>query len=188
MTFGRVLHQGWTATDITEEEKVLIRLLQEDLPLVPRPFDELAKKVGLTGDELIERIKKMRQEGKIRKVGAILRHQKAGYGENAMFTWEVPQDQVEEMGKIFSSFPFVTHCYVRPTMPNFPYNVYAMTHAKNPQDMEEFGRQMKEKSGLQSYHALVSQKEYKKSSPVFFGGAHETYPNLVSKFEAAPFA
>lgn len=178
MTFGRVLHQGWTSTDVTDEEKVLIQLLQEDLPLAPRPFDELAKKVGLTGEELIERIKQMRQEGKIRKVGAILRHQKAGYGENAMFTWEVPEDKVEEAGKTFSKFSFVTHCYVRPPMPNFPYNVYAMTHAKSPEELQDFGRQMQEATGFTSFHALISEKEYKKSSPVFFGGAAEEYPVL----------
>ena len=183
MTFGRQLHQGWTPTDITEEEKVLIQLLQEDLPLVSRPFDELAKKVGLTGADLTLRIKKMRQEGKIRKVGAILRHQKAGYGENAMFCWEVPEDKVEEAGKTFSKFSFVTHCYVRPTMPNFPYNVYAMTHAKSPEELKEFGRQMQEGSGFTSFHALISEKEYKKSSPVFFGGAADFYPHIALELD-----
>ena len=53
-----------TRIEFSDEEKVIIRLLQEDLPLVSRPFDVMAAKIGWTGQQLMEQIKKMRQEKK----------------------------------------------------------------------------------------------------------------------------
>ena len=128
----------------------------------------------------MEKIKNMRQEGKIRKVGAILRHQKAGFSQNSMITWEVPESELEEKGKILGKFPFVTHCYVRPSMPGFPYNLYTMTHAKSTEELQDYARQLREASGLTSFKTLLSEREYKKASPVFFGGAAEEYPQLTS--------
>ena len=59
-----------------------------------------------------------------------MNHRHAGFRANGMGVWQVPEDRVEEIGDFFSKQQPITHCYLRPTYPDWPYNIFTMVHSK----------------------------------------------------------
>ena len=116
---------------LTIPGKNALRILQKDLPLIDRPFTAIADTSGLTTVQLIDLLKKLSANGILRKFGAILRHQKAGYRKNALVVWSVPPDAIEEAGQAFASLTFISHCYERSPSFQNKYNLFTMLHAQN---------------------------------------------------------
>ena len=94
-------------------EKRIIYELGGDIGAGRRPFAELGEKVGLSEDEVIAAVRSLRDRGYLRRFGATLRHQKSGFTANAMVAWRVADGRIDEVGRIMSAFPEVTHCYQR---------------------------------------------------------------------------
>jgi len=118
------------------DERLLIAALQDGLPLVSHPYAEIAKQINSNEEEVIEHIKKMQQQGDIKRLGIVVRHRKLGYTANAMVVWDVADDQVDEMGQCFGQFDFVTLSYRRPRhMPDWPYNLFCMIHGQDRDDV-----------------------------------------------------
>jgi len=90
-------------------ERRIIHHLQGDLPLTARPFALLAGRIGISEEELIERIRLQRQRGILRRLGANLDPQLAGFKANAMVAWYVPEDKIEEIGPLMANFKEVSH-------------------------------------------------------------------------------
>ncbi len=146
----------------------IIKIIQEDIPLSPTPFKEIAKILNITEDEVIDIINKLIEKKVIRRFGAVLRHQKAGIKENGMVVWNVPDELAEEIGSKFASFKEVSHCYERPRMKNWNYNIYTMVHGKTKDDVKNIAKKLSEISGIDDYKILFSTKEFKKSSMKYF--------------------
>jgi len=149
-------------------ERRIIRHLQGDLPLTARPFAILAGKVGISEEELLERIKLLKEQGTLRRFGATLRHQLAGFKANAMVAWYVPEDSVEEIGSLMSSFKEVSHCYQRGIQGEWRHNLFTMIHGKSKKECQDIARRIAENTGVEDYVLLLSLKEYKKTSPEYF--------------------
>jgi len=152
---------------LNNEEKKVARLIQGDIPLVSSPFDEMGAFCGLTADEILNISESFLEKGIMRKFGAILRHQKAGYGKNALVVWSVPADQIEKAGKIFASFPFVSHCYERNPAFLAKYNLFTMLHTKD-NNVIPLIKTMVGCIDTNEYLILESIQEYKKTSPEYF--------------------
>jgi len=150
----------------SKEEKVLAAV-QADIPLVERPFEEIAAATGLKEKEVLEIIAGLMESGVIRRFGGILRHQRAGFRRNAMILWAVPAGKVTVAGEALSSFTEVTHCYER--VPPFEgrYNLFTMVHFP-PGDTADFVRRLSEAAGVPDYRVLESLEEFKKSSMEYF--------------------
>ena len=153
---------------IEDRFKNLVRQLQEDLSLCPAPYLEIARRIGSTEEEVLNTIARMQSEGVIRRIGAVLYHQKVGIRANVMGAWKVPPEQTQNAGKIMSSFPQVSHCYERPTTPEWKYNFYTMIHGKNLQECSEIAKDISSKCGISEYKLLLSTREFKKSSMKYF--------------------
>jgi DNA-binding Lrp family transcriptional regulator/nitrite reductase/ring-hydroxylating ferredoxin subunit len=156
---------------LTERDKQLIRVTQDDMPLVEQPFKLLAEQAGITEDELFAWFEDMQQQNYLRRIAAILRHQKAGFTDNGMITWKVPEDKVDEAGRIAASYATVSHCYRRPVYPDWQYNFFSMVHARSRDNAEEIGRQIAaelEPLGVTEYVILFSTKEFKKDRVRYF--------------------
>lgn len=147
--------------------------------LDPKPFSTAAALVGdqigepVSEDRVIARLRQWEADGTMRRFGATVRHRKMGYRCNGMTVWNVPDDAVEAVGRAFSEMRFVSHCYERPRQAEWPYNLYAMCHAKGGQDLArqvEALQQAAEAAGAATTEPLVltSEKEYKKSSMRYF--------------------
>jgi len=153
---------------ITELERRIINLIQGDLPVASRPFAVLANQLGIAESTLLEEIRKLKEHGIIRRFGATLRHQEAGFSSNAMVVWRVPEERLEEVGKLIASFKEVTHCYQRKPQRDWPYNLYSMVHGNNRRDCHEIARRLSREVGISEYTLLFSQKEFKKTSMEYF--------------------
>jgi DNA-binding Lrp family transcriptional regulator len=158
---------------IDEREKELVRRLQDDLPLVERPYAEVGEMAGMSEDAVIETIERWKADGTIRRLGAILRHQKAGVTVNAMGVWRVPEAHIEEVGKTMAEFSQVSHCYERPASEDWPYNLYTMIHARSQEEAEEIATLLSEATGMESYELLYTERELKKASMRYFPHGHE---------------
>jgi DNA-binding Lrp family transcriptional regulator len=113
-------------------ELALVKATQAGLPLVPRPYEEIARRVGVGEREVVSLLRKMLSEGRIRRIGAVPNHYALGYAANAMSVWDVDDETVDELGRAVGALPFVTHCYRRPRrLPQWPYNLFAMVHGKD---------------------------------------------------------
>ncbi|KUO50442.1 MAG: transcriptional regulator [Desulfitibacter sp. BRH_c19] len=153
---------------ITKEDVSIIRELQKDLPLVSRPYNEVAQKLGITEEELLKKIRFMKKEGYIRRIGAALRHREMGIEANAMIVWKVPEKDCERVGNEIASFPEVTHCYQRPTSKDWHFNIFAMIHFPTREECEQMANKISNLVGDYPYQLFFSTEELKKISMKYF--------------------
>ena len=156
------------AEPVTESEISAIRELQEDLPLLPRPFEPMAKRLAMSQEDLFALADSFRERGIMRRFSAVLHHRRAGFKANAMAVWKVPPERSEEVGKVMASSRWVTHCYERPTYPDFPYSHYTMIHATSERQCEEVAGDISNATGISDYKLLYSTREYKKTRVRYF--------------------
>ena len=157
---------------LDELDRRLIAHLCGDLPLEARPFRALAKELGSTEDEVLERARRLEREGAMRRFGAILRHRKAGMLANAMVAWIVPEERADEIGEHAASLDEVSHCYLRDAAPDWPYTFYTMIHARSTQRCRKVAAAIAERFGLTEWLMLATRREFKKSSVRYFDPEH----------------
>lgn len=149
-------------------DKKIIRTMQDEFPLTKEPYKEFADRIGITEEELLSRLKRYKEAGQIRKMGAVLRHREVGYSANVLCAWAVPEERVEEACAIMAASPSVSHCYDRETLPQWPYNVYTMIHAHSREECDAIADQIAAETGLKDKVMLYSVKEWKKTSMRYF--------------------
>jgi DNA-binding Lrp family transcriptional regulator len=152
----------------------LVRVLQNgEIFLKERPFHEAAILLNCTVEEVLGRVRRLKETGVIRRFGARLSPMNTALPLDLMAVFNVDDFRAEEAGSLLSGHARVSHCYIRPRFEGFPFNIYATAHGSSPEDM---ARVVKELSGLaasSSYRALYSLREFKKSSPVYYPKALE---------------
>ena len=153
---------------IDKIEKKVIRLIQGDIPLDPRPFKVLAKRAGISEEEFVDQIVQLKDRGMIRRFGATLRHQEAGFSSNAMVAWLIPEDRIEQVGNIMASFREVSHCYHRRPQKDWKYNLYTMVHGESREECHNIAGRIAKKVEVEEYVLLFSEKEFKKTSMEYF--------------------
>jgi DNA-binding Lrp family transcriptional regulator len=149
-------------------DKKVIGLIQGDLPLDPRPFAVMAEKIGISEEEFVERVRSLKKKGIIRRFGATLRHQEAGFSSNAMIAWLVPEPEVDKVGETMAQFREVTHCYQRRPQMDWKYNLYTMIHGDNENECFKIAQRISQETGIEEYILLFSEKEFKKTSMQYF--------------------
>jgi len=153
----------------------VIKELQKDIEVTTEPFKDAKDRLGLSYEEFFNIAKELKESGVMRRFATILNHRKAGFGANAMSVWAVPEEKGEEIGKEMANFSAVSHCYLRPSYPNWPYNLFAMVHAKTQEECDSIIEEMAKESGLAEYGKLYSTKEFKKQRLVYFDNAFEAW-------------
>jgi len=151
-----------------EIDKQIIAFIQYDMPLEPRPYKRLADKLGISEEEIITRICNLRAKSLLRRFGAVLRHQKAGYSSNAMVAWQATTAEADRVGEIMAGFNEVSHCYLRETPPEFGFNLFTMIHARSEEELQEIVDRLSNASGLTEYTIIKSLYEYKKISMTYY--------------------
>lgn len=121
-----------THPSLDEEDRRLVLAVQGGLPLVSRPFAQIARDLGMQEQEVIDRLASLRKAGVIKRLGVVVRHRSLGYHANAMVVWDVPDAKVQELGRCFAQSSFVTLCYQRPRRgKQWPYNLFCMIHGRD---------------------------------------------------------
>ena len=152
----------------TEEDKEFIRELQKDLKIVDKPFLKVAEKLGMSEDQIFEKLRHYEKIGVMRRFAAILRHRDAGFIANGMIVWNVPKERIVEVGEKLGAFPQVSHCYQRPVFPDWPYSVFSMIHCKSQKEASELTKEIQKQIGIDDYKVLFSSREFKKTRVEYF--------------------
>ncbi len=158
---------------MTELEQRLIMELGDNFPIDSRPFAVIGRRLGITEEEVIARVKEFIDRGVIRRLSVALRQQHVGFTANAMIMWRVPPERIEEIGSKLASFPEVTHCYERETLPDWPYNLYTMVHRPHREECLAIAERLSRAVGIKDYKALFSKHELKRSNPQYFSEERE---------------
>lgn len=112
-------------------DRALIAAIEDGLPIAPRPYAEVACRLGWREQEVIDRLADLLAAGLISRMGCIVRHRTLGFTANAMVAWNVPDDRVDSAGLIVGCNEIVTLCYRRTRRPpDWPYNLFAMVHGR----------------------------------------------------------
>jgi DNA-binding Lrp family transcriptional regulator len=126
-----------TKPPIDATDRRIIEATQAGLPLTPCPYHDLAAELGLTPDEVINRMRSMLAFGVVRRIGVVPNHYALGFEANGMSVWDVPDDRAHALGREVGALDFVSHCYRRPRhLPLWPYNLFAMVHGRCREEVE----------------------------------------------------
>ena len=129
--------------ETTSVDEAIVRATQAGLPRVPRPYHAVAESLGVAPEVVIERMRAMMASGAIRRIGVVPNHYALGYRHNGMTVWDVADERVDALGEQVGALPFVSHCYLRPRQrPLWPYNLFAMVHAKSREQAEAYAGQI----------------------------------------------
>ena len=155
------------AIEFTETEYKLLAEIQHGMPKTSTPYKDVAEKLGVETEDVLEILRNWKDDGKIRRIGAIVNHFKVGLQAGAMVVWQAPSDKVAEVGKILSSFSQVSHAYERPSSDQWPYNLYTMVHGADAETVNATVKEMSQAAGVDNYMQLETQRELKKVPPTY---------------------
>lgn len=123
---------------LDDTDRAIIVATQAGLPLCSRPYQTIADELGLTADDVMERMRTMNDAGIIRRIGVVPNHYALGMTANGMSVWDVDDTDAKRLGDIVGALDCVSHCYLRPRhRPLWPYNLFAMVHGSNRDEVSE---------------------------------------------------
>jgi DNA-binding Lrp family transcriptional regulator len=147
-----------------ERDVAVIRALQGPMDVTDRPYDEAASAVGMDPEAFLEHLRGMVDRLLLRRVAAILYHRRAGFSANGMGVWRVPEERILEVGKRMAAVRGISHCYQRPTYPDWPYSVFTMAHGRSKEECDAILQSIADEHDLHGDDraVLYSSTEYKK--------------------------
>ncbi len=141
----------------------LLRELERGLPFVPAPFEEIGDRLGLSGDDVVARIRHLKEAGVIRKFRARIDQRKMGITANALVAWKPARDKEMDTGKLLAAFPQVTHCYERTPVPErWEYTLYTVHHGYSRERVVDEVKAVAETIQCPDYTLLFSTREFKR--------------------------
>jgi siroheme decarboxylase len=151
-----------------EVDVAVVRATQGDLPVVPEPYVDAAKEVGMSVEQLLEHMAGMKERGLLRRVAAILFHRRAGFSANGMGVWKVPEDRIAELGPQMAAYRGISHCYQRPTYEDWPYSVFTMAHGRSKEECDAILDAIADEFSITERATLYSSTEFKKIRLLYF--------------------
>lgn len=164
--------EGDDLPPVTARDRAVIGVLQGDTEARADFFAALAGRLGMKEWDLLSTLEIWRRKGRLKRIGLLLHHRNAGWSANGMCCWRVAGDTTAA-GRALAARGEVTHCYERPEAPNFPYNLFAMVHARAAAEANaQFASLSAEVNRVAGAAVpavmLLSTREYKKTSMTFF--------------------
>ncbi len=146
----------------------IIKLIQEDIDIVSEPFKHIINTLDIDYDTLFKNLTQLQEAGVMRRFAAILNHRKAGFNANAMTVWDVDEKDGDKIGAKAAEFSAVSHCYLRPKYPNWPYNLFTMIHGKTKEETNTVIKEIANEIQYKTKRALYSTREFKKVRLKYF--------------------
>jgi DNA-binding Lrp family transcriptional regulator len=150
--------------DLDAVDRSIIFFLQGDMPLVSNPYKLIAEKNQINDTDIIARIQRMKHSGILKRISAVIRHQKAGFSANAMVVWEAERGRLDDAGEKAAAFKEVSHCYIRPFPDEEAPRLFTMVHARSMDELDKSVEKISRAIGVKRYAVLYSRRELKKES------------------------
>lgn len=161
--------------DLTQS---IIEAIQGGLALTPRPFADIAERLGTDELTVLDTVRDLQTRGVINRFGVVVRHHELGFRANAMVVWDVPDEALCTTGRRLAEDPAVTLCYRRPRrLPAWPYNLFCMIHGRDRHNVLEKIAALRSTNGIQElpFCVLFSRRRFKQR------GARYDSPASVTK-------
>ena len=158
--------------DLDNMDRNLIALVQKGLPLCEKPYAVLAERMGMSQQDVIQRLRRLLNSGAIKRMGVIVRHHEIGYRANAMVVWNIADEDVSRLGRCIGRFEFVTLCYQRPRhLPAWPYNLFCMIHGRDRNAVLQHVAELIERCDLRhiEHDVLFSRRRFKQRGAIYHG-------------------
>jgi len=169
----KVVHSDIEMTQLHHD---IVQKAQYDIEMVSEPFKKMVDELGIDYDRFFSILKELQEAGIMRRFASILNHRKAGFNANAMVVWDVAEGEIgEAIGKKAAEFSAVSHCYLRPKYPNWPYNLFTMVHGKTKEETDSIIEEMAKEIESKSHMPLYSSREFKKVRIEYFTPAEELW-------------
>jgi len=139
-----------------EIDKKILNILQKEFPLVEQPFFIVAEKCDISEDETLSRIKKLKEEGIIRRIGAVFDGAKLGR-VSTLCAARVPEEKINSFVQIVNANKNVTHNYRRDN----EYNIWFTVSAATAEELETFLTEVKEKTGVTDIQDMRAIRTFK---------------------------
>jgi DNA-binding Lrp family transcriptional regulator len=151
--------------ELSLADRAIISELQQDLPVIAKPFDSMAARLSMDVDKFLSYCQNLVKRRVMRRFSASINHNKLGFMANAMTCWAMPSAMAEVAGGIMATLPEISHCYERQTSSLWRYNLFAMIHANNKETCQAIIDKICSETGLDTNPLVVlfSTKEVKKT-------------------------
>lgn len=157
------------AVEFSPQERAILAIAQDNLPDSLEPYADVAKQAGVSEAEVLELLQRLQESGAIRRFGATIRHQRAGWSANAMVAWVATLEEAGQAAGLIASHPHVSHAYFRPSnAPDWPYTFFTMVHGRSEAECERTIQELAEKFPFSRHAVLRSVRELKKTSMRYF--------------------
>jgi DNA-binding Lrp family transcriptional regulator len=137
-------------------DKAILNRIQSDFPIAARPYDVIARELGLSENETLERVRRLKSQGIVRRIGGNFVPGKIGF-VSTLCAGKVPEDRIDAFAEVVNSYPGVTHNYVR----DHAYNVWFTFIAPSMEDIQQSLLQISEKTGVKEILNLPATKVFK---------------------------
>lgn len=167
----------------------LIAAVQSGLPVVARPYAQIAAQVGLNESEVIARLAQLKNQGLIKRWGVVVKHRQLGYRANAMIVMNVPDERVGDIGALVSQQACVNLCYQRPRQGEvWPYNLYCMIHGKSRETVLAQWAELQSFCGLDGFahEVLFSRRCFKQRGALY--ARRPSQPDAFATVASATFS
>ena len=174
----KVIHKELKLTPLHHK---VIRAAQYDLEIAPEPFKKIVIELDISYELFFKTLTELKAVGVMRRFASILNHRKAGFNANAMVVWDIDEKYGEQIGKTAASFSAVSHCYLRPKYPNWPYNLFTMVHGKTKDETNSIINDISREIQAKSYMPLYSSREFKKVRIEYFTPSFKSWEKQYIK-------
>jgi DNA-binding Lrp family transcriptional regulator len=158
-----------------DRDVAVIRALQGHMPVCGEPYAAAAAAVAMDHQRFLGHLEGMQRRGLLRRVAAILYHRRAGFSANGMGVWKVPEQDIGEVGPRMACVRGISHCYQRPTYPDWPYSIFTMAHGRSKEECDAVLDSIAQRTGIEERATLYSSTEFKKIRLLYFTDEHREW-------------
>lgn len=137
-------------------DKKILNIIQTQFPVEPEPYKVVGEQIGLSEDEVFARVKKLKEKGIVRRIGAVFDLEKLGFA-STLCAAKVPEDKIKEFVDAVNSYPGVTHNYRR----NHEYNIWFTFIAPTMDDIEKALREISDKTDITDILNMPAKRKFK---------------------------
>jgi DNA-binding Lrp family transcriptional regulator len=141
---------------IDDMDRAILNLIQSDFPITPRPYLEIAQRLGFSEKDVIKRLDRLKKKGIIRRIGGNFIPEKLGF-VSTLCAARVPEDKIKSFAVSVNRYPGVTHNYQRDNK----YNVWFTFIAPSMKEIEENLENISRQTGIKEIINLPATKVFK---------------------------
>jgi DNA-binding Lrp family transcriptional regulator len=147
-------HLGRLLMDKTD--KRILNEIQSDFPIISHPYRDLGKRLDLSDVEVIERVKRLKKEGIIRRIGGNFHSSQLNF-KSTLCAAKVAEEKIDHFVEAVNRHPGVTHNYLR----NHTYNIWFTFIAQDMDYIDKALKEISEETGVGEILNLPAIKTFK---------------------------